>query len=198
MCYNCLCYIQGCPFYLYTVTFSVTSGHSGLCRLYCLATSRASMLNPGKRWSPSLKILLRSPNAFLKHKRHKKKPNMIWSTLQWLWQLHFPEDFGATTNQAGRSLWLAFSFSWLAFHLTGVFCSWCWSVWSFNSKRGWKSELIGKSFVGSYSSRRLLISKWSTMWKNIKLNQRKTKVLTKNKTKQKFTFPFSHRSCLVH
>ena len=55
-----------------------------------------------------------------------------------------------------------------------------------------------KSFIGSYSSRRLLISKWSTMWKNIKLNQRKTKVLTKNKTKQKFTFPFSHRSCLVH
>ena len=90
--------LQGCSFYLYTVTFSVTSGHSGLCRLYCLATSRASMLNPGKRWSPSLKTLLRLemwPNVnTAEQRRHKKKPNMIWSTLHWLWQLHLPEDFG--------------------------------------------------------------------------------------------------------
>ena len=85
---------QLCPFYLYTVTFSITSGHSGFCRMYSSATSRVCMLNSGNRWSPSLKIFLRllttlCPNAIAELKRRKKKkPSMIWSTTL-PWQLHW-------------------------------------------------------------------------------------------------------------
>ena len=61
-------------------------------------------------------------------------------------------------------------------------------------KKVWKSELIGKALFGSYSSRRLLVSKWSN---DIKQNQTNFHFLFLSKGQIQSSPPFPARLRLL-
>ena len=70
--------------YLFTITFSTASGHSGLCLVCSRATSKSCTLNPGRRWSLSWKILPPFEDSLDRvrtdeNRKQKRKHHIFWS-----------------------------------------------------------------------------------------------------------------------